>query len=200
MMGIDKQTLRQQLRARRKDLSDDAVRAASAAVCRHAVSFPAYRSAASVTAYIASENEIETTDIIDDATQTGRPLYLPRMLEEPALVRWQPDQPLRRSRLGVLEPESAVSEDPETPAIAFLPVVGWDRAGARLGRGGGFYDRLLKRLEPLPLCVGLAYELQEITELPREPWDVPVQFIITEKGIVRCGDADVARFFERGGR
>lgn len=200
MLGADKHTIRRQLRARRRALSDDVARAASAAVYRHAVTFPAYRTAASVAAYISSENEIATDDILKDASDSGLPLYLPRMLQEPALVRWQPDEPLLRGRFGVLEPEGDAPARLQLPSIAFLPVVAWDRAGTRLGRGGGFYDRLLGRLQPLPLCVGLAYEFQEIAELPRDAWDVPVQFVITERGIVRCDAADRSPCFEKGDR
>ena len=199
-MGVDKHTIRHQVRAKRRVLPADVVRAASAVVCRHAAGLPAYRAAASVTAYVGSENEIATGDLLDDAAASGRPLFLPRLLEHPALVRWLPEQPLVPGRFGVLEPASETPEAPPAPAIAFLPVVAWDRSGTRLGRGGGFYDRLLARLRPLPLCVGLAYEFQEIAELPRDPWDVPVQFVITENGIIRCAAADARYFSENGDR
>lgn len=199
-MGVDKHTIRHQVRAKRKVLPEDVVRAASAAVCRHAAALPAYRVAASVTAYVASENEIAAASLVEDAAASGRPLFLPRMFDQPAFVRWLPGQPLACGRFGVLEPAQGEPELPETPAIAFLPVVAWDRSGTRLGRGGGFFDRLLARLQPIPLCVGLAYEFQEVAELPRDPWDVPVQFVITEKGIVRCAAADGRDFSEKGGR
>lgn len=198
MMDSDKHKLRQELRAKRRALAAATVGAASDSVCRQAAAFPPFREAASVTGYIASENEIDPLGILEAAAAAQCPVYLPRMLTQPSLTRWFPGEALTTSRYGVSEPASGEDEVPENPAIAFVPVVAWDRTGTRLGRGAGFYDRLLRRLEPPPLCVGLAYEFQEVTELPREAWDVPVHYIITESEVVRCCSAGTSRS-ERGG-
>jgi 5-formyltetrahydrofolate cyclo-ligase len=58
-----------------------------------------------------------------------------------------------------------------------------------LGRGAGFFDRLFATLPADIVRVGLAYEFQEISDLPSDPWDVPVEFVITERRTVRCGAA-----------
>ncbi len=197
-MDSEKYKLRQELRAKRKELAEATVCAASAAVCRRAQAFPPFRKAASVAGYIASENEIDPLLILAAAAAAQRPVYLPRMLTQPCLTRWLPGEALLLSRYGVFEPASGAAQAPESPAIAFVPVVAWDRTGTRLGRGAGFYDRLLRRLEPPPLCVGLAYEFQEVTDIPRDAWDVPVHYIITETEVVRCSGAGTSAS-ERGG-
>jgi 5-formyltetrahydrofolate cyclo-ligase len=69
--------------------------------------------------------------------------------------------------------------------IIFLPLVGWDRSGGRLGMGGGFYDRTLAKLSG-PVLVGLSHAEQEVAEVPREEWDVPLQFVVTDTEMVRC--------------
>ena len=114
------------------------------------------------------------------------------------LVRWDPGTPLRRARGGVQEPLDGVPADLELPAIVLLPVVAWDHTGTRLGRGGGFYDRLLAGLDPRVVRVGLAYEFQVFPELPRDPWDVSMHYVITERRVVACGDGREASV-QKGG-
>ena len=65
------------------------------------------------------------------------------------------------------------------------PLVGFDRHGARLGSGGGYYDRWLSRprIAHKPRYLGYAYALQQVERLPRDDWDVPLDAVITERGI-----------------
>jgi 5-formyltetrahydrofolate cyclo-ligase len=99
----------------------------------------------------------------------------------------------------VCEPATGVSTLPGLPAVAFLPVVAWDAPGGRLGRGGGFYDRLFTRLPRAITRVGLAYEFQEYPDLPRDPWDVCLDYVITERRLVRCGGAGMDASLQKGG-
>jgi 5-formyltetrahydrofolate cyclo-ligase len=68
-----------------------------------------------------------------------------------------------------------------------VPLLAFDRAGGRLGYGGGFYDRTLARLQARgpALAVGLAYAGQEMAELPRSPTDRPMDWIVTENETLR---------------
>lgn len=73
------------------------------------------------------------------------------------------------------------------PAMAVVPGVGFDHAGMRLGRGQGFYDRALEALRRAgEVCVvGLAFECQLVSELPAEPWDEPMDYVVTETRVIR---------------
>jgi 5-formyltetrahydrofolate cyclo-ligase len=73
------------------------------------------------------------------------------------------------------------------PAMAVVPGVGFDLAGMRLGRGQGFYDRALEALRRGgDVCVvGLAFECQIVSELPTDPWDQPMDYVVTEKRVIR---------------
>jgi 5-formyltetrahydrofolate cyclo-ligase len=82
--------------------------------------------------------------------------------------------------------------------VVVLPVVGFDRRGNRLGMGAGYYDRALRRRQDAarawrrPLLVGVAFACQELPAIPASPWDVPLDLIVTERGIiapVRAGTA-----------
>jgi len=184
-MNVEKRAIRQRLREQRRALSAQTVEVVGRAVHEQLLRFPPYTTAVSVIAYIAHENEVPTAGLLDEAACSGRSLFLPRSIPI-GLVRWRPGEPLTVGCGGVCEPAQGVATRPELPAVALLPVVGWEMRGGRLGRGGGFYDRLFAELTAEITRVGLAYEFQECPELPRDPWDISLDYVITERRIVRC--------------
>lgn len=196
-MTVEKRAIRQRLREQRRGLLPAVVEAAGRAVRARLCGFEPYKAARSVIAYLPDENEVPTAALLADAVRDGRTVYLPRMAG--GLVRWRPGDSLRVGQGGVPEPARGIPEDPETPAVALVPVVAWDRYGVRLGRGGGYYDRLFATLTSGITRVGLAYEFQECAELPRDPWDVSLDFVITERRIVRCGGPVAEASVQKGG-
>ena len=78
-------------------------------------------------------------------------------------------------------PDGGTSESFE---LLVVPGLAFDRQGYRLGRGGGYYDRFLAR-RVASTVVGLAFSWQIVPEVPRDPWDVPVGAIVTERGVIR---------------
>jgi 5-formyltetrahydrofolate cyclo-ligase len=75
--------------------------------------------------------------------------------------------------------------DPRTVDLAVVPGVAFDADGGRLGRGGGFYDRLLAALSPATAVIGVCFERQVVERVPRESHDHRVQAVIAEGGRVR---------------
>ncbi|SIR10264.1 5-formyltetrahydrofolate cyclo-ligase [Paracoccus thiocyanatus] len=72
------------------------------------------------------------------------------------------------------------------PQVLIVPLAGFDRAGHRLGYGGGFYDRTLESLRaggPIT-AIGLAYAAQEIRAIPAEPTDQPLDLVVTDQGVI----------------
>jgi 5-formyltetrahydrofolate cyclo-ligase len=69
--------------------------------------------------------------------------------------------------------------------IILLPLVAWDTQGHRLGMGGGYYDRSLAGVQNV-IKVGLALELQKVEALVTEPWDIRMDFVATENGLIQC--------------
>jgi len=99
---------------------------------------------------------------------------------------WHPGAPMVRGRFGAPVPETG---DWITPEVLIVPLVAFDRAGNRLGYGGGFYDRTLQDLRargPV-VAIGFAYAAQETDRLPLEPTDQPLDLIVTQAGIIRPG-------------
>ena len=91
--------------------------------------------------------------------------------------------------------EGSVTVVPERvrPGVVLVPLVAFDGRGHRLGYGAGFYDRTLAALRadggPPVLAVGLAFAAQRVGAVPVEPFDVPLDLVVTEQGVVRGGGA-----------
>jgi 5-formyltetrahydrofolate cyclo-ligase len=102
---------------------------------------------------------------------------------QPLVFReWHPGVPLASGPLGIPYP---VGSDPVVPTAALLPMNGWDEAGYRLGYGGGFFDRTLASLAQRPVVIGVSYELAKMKTIRPQSWDIPMDWIVTERGIYR---------------
>jgi 5-formyltetrahydrofolate cyclo-ligase len=97
---------------------------------------------------------------------------------------WAPGAALRAGPMGISEP---ISGDELRPDILLVPLLAFDRAGRRLGYGGGYYDRTLAAL-PGAKAIGIAYAGQEMPEVPAGPQDFRLPLIATEAGVIVCGD------------
>jgi 5-formyltetrahydrofolate cyclo-ligase len=193
MVSDDKCALREALRDRRKQLSSDVVDAAGAAVHALVRMLPMWHAAAALVAYLPTENEIPTDGLIADWVRNHQEVYLPKSGAPPQFVRWRPGDSLMRGPGGVSEPTDGRPLPDHFAAVALIPVVGWADNGTRLGRGGGFYDRVLSDGSGGIVRVGLAYQFQRCEQLPHDPWDVSLDYVITEQRVVRCGDGVVLR-------
>jgi len=109
--------------------------------------------------------------------------------------KWYPGIAMRDGPLGIPYPDHS---EALTPDNVLLPMLGWDAAGYRLGYGGGYFDRTLAALEKRPRVVGIAYELQYLETIQPQPHDVPVDFVVTERGVYRR-DAAGLRFLDEPG-
>jgi len=144
----------------------------------------------SVALYSPIGNEVATEEIRDHALRAGKKLFYPKLGREDSLnlVRVLSAEELRPGRYGILEPVGVqvMTEQDQDGLVVFVPGVAFDLRGNRLGRGKGWYDRVLMRLRDGVRFVGLAYEFQVVGELPAEGSDQRVHHIITEKRIIDC--------------
>jgi 5,10-methenyltetrahydrofolate synthetase len=102
---------------------------------------------------------------------------------EPLVFReWHPGVALACGPLGIPYP---VGSDPVAPTAALVPMNGWDDAGYRLGYGSGFFDRTLASLVDKPVVIGVSYELVRIRTIRPQSWDVPMDWVVTERGLYR---------------
>jgi 5,10-methenyltetrahydrofolate synthetase len=86
---------------------------------------------------------------------------------------------------GVLDIPYPVDSAAITPEAVLLPMNGWDAQGYRLGYGGGFFDRTLASLDKKPLTIGISYELAKMPTIHPQSWDLPMDYVVTERGVYR---------------
>lgn len=186
-MSQQRTELRRQLRQRRRDLPALARLAAADALAERLLALPFAPASGFVAGYWASDGEIalHRWQLRLPATLT---YCLPVLAEDTTLrfAPWRPGQPLAGNRFGIPEPDVAAEAllRPDEMALVVLPLVGFDTACARLGMGGGWYDRSFAfrhhRAAP-PWLVGAAFSVQQVEPaLPCADWDVPLDAICTD--------------------
>ena len=134
-----------------------------------------------VSGYVSDGAEVDATPILFAAIDRGLDVALPHVAARDApmrFLRWHPGDPLVPGLFGLLQPRSDAPE--VAPDLILAPLLGFDRALARIGQGAGFYDRAFARL-PDAMRIGLAWSVQEVTALPTDPWDVPLHAVATER-------------------
>lgn len=183
-----KSALRSVLRQRRNALSSTQQADAAQALSQTVLDLPHWADARRIALYLASDGEIGTSVLADIARSQGKQLLLPVLSSATCLAfaRWETDMTLSANRYNIPEPPLGAEHRPAAELdMIFLPVVGWDQQGGRLGMGGGYYDRALAGVRG-PLLVGLAHACQEVGHVPRESWDIVLDFVATDAGLIRC--------------
>lgn len=138
-------------------------------------------------------NEYDARHLARTLRETGAVTVLPVVVApRTALVfrEWHPGVALSRGPLDI--PYPAASRE-LAPRAVLLPMNGWDAQGYRLGYGGGFFDRTLAALRDKPLVIGVAYEQARIATIHPQSWDIPADYVVTERGVYRR-DADGLAF------
>ena len=141
--------------------------------------------------YYGFGSEISPRILADQLAEAGWILALPSVEgESGAMVfrRWDRVTPLIRDEIGLHAPSA--ENDILDPDLVIVPLLAFDRAGLRLGQGGGYYDRALKALRDTRevFVLGLAYSGQETANLPHEPHDQALDAILTEKEYIAVTD------------
>jgi 5-formyltetrahydrofolate cyclo-ligase len=190
MSDLDRRALRAQLRLVRRQLPAAQRITTAQAIAAHLFELPQLQQARHVAGYWAVDGEVGLHALL-----VGQPAFvycLPCLRDDKRLefAPWRSGDPLVTNRYGIPEPETTARIDPAALDVVLLPLVGFDRRGARLGSGAGYYDRTFAFLQQTPrpvhpLLVGVAHALQEVDALPVEPWDVPLDYIVTERGLMR---------------
>lgn len=175
---------RARIRPRLAGLDAQERRAASAALCAAVAASPLWRSAPAVGLYFARPDEPDVGPLLAEALGSGRLVAVPRW--NASAYQWARVQRLpedcRPGRFGILEPRpESPSVPPDALDLVLVPGVAFDARGRRLGRGGGFYDRLLAGHRGAR--VGVCFDGQLVAELPAEPHDVGMSYLVTPAGL-----------------
>ena len=99
-----------------------------------------------------------------------------------AFREWHPGVELAAGPLEIPYPVNSLEV---TPNGVLLPMNGWDAQGHRLGYGGGFFDRTLASLAKKPVLIGISYEPARLETIHPQSWDIPMDYVVTERGVYR---------------
>lgn len=185
--------LRDKVRRLRTELDITQAGAAAAAAASRLLATPAYRQATRLAAYIAANNELDPRPIIKNAWDAGKRVYLPVICEDNSLkfAPYHTRSLLQKNRYRIPEP---VCPPEELLAAADLdlitvPLVVFDTNCRRIGMGAGYYDRTLAGLNSRkPVKIGLAYDFQRVDAIQAQPWDIPMDLIVTDRRLYLKND------------
>ena len=180
-----KAALRKEVIARRDAADGEMRNRAAQAIVRNLLELPAYRGAATVAAYASFGSELGTYAFIAKTLADGKQLLLPRINRAQRALELRrvtdPAADLVAGVWGIREPAEHCAIVPlATIDFILVPGVAFTQTGARLGYGGGFYDRLLAALDRRTARIAAAFQLQIVAQLPEGPHDQRVDTVVTE--------------------
>ena len=189
---MEKVELRSRMLKRRRSEASEEIERKSYRIWERLRTFDLFLKGRGVLFYLALKDEVQTHPMIKAALGMGKRISVPLIDEEkreilPSILK-DPDKELTSGHWGILEPKRKFyhPQPLEEIDLVIVPGVAFDEAGNRLGFGRGFYDKFLRRLPERVIFVALAFELQVVKSVPSRSHDVAVDYIITEKRIIKC--------------
>lgn len=200
------QSIRQSIRLQRRGVPAEVRSTATARICHFFEHLTDFKKANRVAGFLAFDGEADPMQLMVAAVEQGKQVFVPTILgkDQPLkFIPWYPNVPLKTNRFGIKELDVPQSEWISGNELDFVinPLVAFDRNCHRLGVGGGYYDRTFQFLnskssfdqalskdQPVsgrPILAGFAFELQRVESIERKPWDVILDWVITERRIYR---------------
>jgi len=126
-------------------------------------------------------SELDSRPLLHRLYNQGYTCALPRVTEEGLVFHpWEPSLQLEKGNFGIQVP--SLSTPILEPEVVIVPLLGFDRAGHRIGYGKGHYDKYLHNHEGI--FIGIGFAGQEVDRVPHELHDIPLHFIVTEEGVI----------------
>jgi 5-formyltetrahydrofolate cyclo-ligase len=175
----DKPALRAQTMALRDALPAKGRARGSLAIAARAAALIAVMQPRVVAGYLPIRSEVDPRPLLE-RLRAATIIALPAVTGRTSMVfrRFGAGETMTIGAFGTLAPDDAAPI--LTPDLVILPVVAFDRTGARLGHGRGFYDRALADMTVRPVVMGIAFAVQEVARVPREVHDVRLDWLVTE--------------------
>lgn len=179
MEMLEKNEIRKQIKEKRQALSPVTESQWNKLLTEKILDLPEIRQAFCIYCYVSFHHEAGTGQIIEALLEQGKLVAVPRVFKrELEFYTISGSQELEEGAMGIMEPKTSCLRvcDPYAPVL--VPGLAFDLKGARIGYGGGYYDRFFER-EPEHLRLALAYEFQLFDSLPSKPHDKAMNQIIT---------------------
>lgn len=178
--------LRKNIRNRRQTLSKANQLQASENLVERLSTHPRVQSAQKIALYLANDGELDPMPFIQWCWQQKKQVYLPILHPFCSgyllFLLFEKNSIMIKNHFGISEPKLAVNKvcPFDQLDLLFTPLVAFDDSGARLGMGGGFYDRTMANWQQHNIYpIGLAHDCQQVDNIPVEAWDIPLPEIIT---------------------
>jgi len=189
-----RKSLRASLQARRRTVARTERAHASTLAALNADRLLRLRAGWRIGLYAALADELDSAPLIALAQARGCRIYLPRIDRRRVGRKMRFVEmigPQRLNRLGIAEPQGSRMLGARWLDVVFLPLVGFDSRGVRLGTGGGFYDRAFafrrwRSVWHAPRLVGLGYAFQQVERITPAAHDVLMDAVVTEQGVIQC--------------
>lgn len=188
---MDKEAIRRQMLFKRKEMSREEAEQKCRTIFDYLLELPEYQESTHLMTYVSFQQEVSTLDLLALRFAKRQPTSVPFcMTAARDLYAMEIDgmEDLAESTFGLLEPLPGHGriQAPSGIDLVILPGLAFDVKGNRIGFGAGYYDRFLARLPSHAVKIALAFAFQVLPEVPRCPWDIPADMIVTEQGILRC--------------
>jgi len=181
-----KSAIRKEIIQRLKKQGEAERRKKSLAIKERLFVLTEFKKAKVVMFYVSTEHEVDTRDMIDDALGAGKTVAVPYVMGKekgmiPSAIKDR-ERDLSKGPYGIYQPreETLAPVSGSEIDLVVVPGAAFTEDGTRLGRGGGFYDRFLKGLPEGTHTVGIAFNMQVLSDLPHNERDIPVGRVITE--------------------
>ena len=187
--------LREHLKLKRKHLSRKVSDGMSHSICQRIIRSQWIHEYSNIGIYHPVNGEVNTFELINFMWSIDQQVFLPIIDKKNLLFgRVNADSKLKKNRFGIPEPSitKSIQMSANLLDMIFVPLVAFDLNGFRIGMGSGYYDRTFeKRLSNKdakdPVLIGLAYEFQKQECLNHQPWDVPLDMVVTELNTYKFG-------------
>ena len=178
------QELRDNIRASDKKIFDKSI-------SQNLFSWKCYQKARCIFCFVSFRSEVNTFNILETSIAEGKTIAVPQINLKTGEMKAKVIKDLKKDlcpgEYGILEPTAPCREvDYSKLNLIIAPGLAFTLTGARLGYGGGYYDRFIQKNSSIPVCT-LAYHVQIIDYLPIKKHDIPVDYLITEKGLINTG-------------
>lgn len=175
---MTKPELRARIRALKRQMSAREIEMRSAQLQHLFTATDAYRNAGTIYGYMSYNQEVRTLPLLEQALRDGKRVAIPKCYADEMRFIFMDDlSQVEKSNFGIPEPVSDGPVADDETALVLMPGLAFDRAGHRIGYGGGFYDKFLAA-EPNHPTVALCFDFQVVEDLPTEAFDIPVDLVL----------------------
>ena len=180
-MKSEKKKLRENIKKQITHLSPNYCQKSDDLIGRHVIALPEYQQAQTIFCYVSRESEVSTISILQDALKKGKTVAIPKCIDKGVMEGFQITSlsDLKPGKYGILEPSKTSPQiEAKTVDLCIVPCLSCSTDGKRLGYGGGYYDRYLKKGEFTKIALCRSQLMLE--DIPVEPHDVKMDKVITE--------------------